>query len=921
MKNNYIIAILFALLGSIFITNGQNLNWSPPEPTGTGNASIAFPQGSILFNGSEINDPQATLGVFFINNAGEYICGGCMDFNNDGNCDNLAEGFIEGGSPSYIDGGNISIPAWGSDSGSDNGFDANETILFFLQIDGINYPSSDITFTIGSSNFVANSTPVISSINFQSTQLEPCSCSNPETVAFDQDGLCIIQATNYCASDPTQDNYCNVTGYNNIIVNNNLNPSEVCEDSVGCTCEQADNYDSSATEDNGSCIITGGCSDSLASNYSGSECDNSNFIDEDCQYPGCTCSIAANWDSAATIDDGSCVVVGGCNDSSASNYSGDECSNSSFISELCEYASNDSCEDDDTAFPFPCATAIAAFTCDGEFNGVSVSDACPESCDNCETICEDDDTAFPFPCVTAISAFTCDGEYNGISVSDACPESCGNCNNNDDTSCELENIDWNYIITDGNMTVQVGGTDVVTINGENPPNGSLLGAFFTNDNNQYVCAGYQSWTGEQLAIAVWKSESGEENGFDEGEEITWLLQVGNQTFIADSYAMTSGGPFSDSFSNNGFGQLLSAEYNCEISGIAGCTDESAYNYNSDATYDNGTCYNLNWTVTPSDCNMTILINEPEITNLNISLNGGEIPTGATIGVFYENENGQLVCGGSEEWSGTSTAVPAWGAESGLDNGFQVGEELTNWALLIGNQTIPMDDNGAIMGTQFGPNSDTYNCQAFGNLISVNFIGEYTLTYGCTDETACNYDALAMLEDNSCEYAQTWYSDSDGDGLGNPAMSTISCNEVPDFVTNNDDPCPDNIDNPNNVLMWYYDTDSDGLGSNIFTQLGCDFPGEGFVDNADDPCPDSSLNDSNGNGICDEDEIEGCTNETALNYNPDANIDDFSCVDVVLGCTDEAALNYNSDANSDDGSCIDVIPGCTDDGSINDSDGD
>ena len=64
MKNNYIIAILFALLGSIFITNGQNLNWSPPEPTGTGNASIAFPQGSILFNGSEINDPQATLGVF-----------------------------------------------------------------------------------------------------------------------------------------------------------------------------------------------------------------------------------------------------------------------------------------------------------------------------------------------------------------------------------------------------------------------------------------------------------------------------------------------------------------------------------------------------------------------------------------------------------------------------------------------------------------------------------------------------------------------------------------------------------------------------------------------------------------------------------------------------------------------------------------
>ena len=130
----------------------------------------------------------------------------------------------------------------------------------------------------------------------------------------------------------------------------NLNPSEICEDSAGCTCEQADNYDSSATEDDGSCIITGGCSDSLASNYSGLECENSNFIDENCQYLGCTCSSAANWDSGATIDDGSCVVVGGCNDSTAANYSGDECSNSSFISELCEYASNDSCEESMPSF-------------------------------------------------------------------------------------------------------------------------------------------------------------------------------------------------------------------------------------------------------------------------------------------------------------------------------------------------------------------------------------------------------------------------------------------------------------------------------------------------------------------------------------------------------------------------------------------
>lgn len=63
-------------------------------------------------------------------------------------------------------------------------------------------------------------------------------------------------------------------------------------------------------------------------------------------------------------------------------------------------------------------------------------------------------------------------------------------------------------------------------------------------------------------------------------------------------------------------------------------------------------------------------------------------------------------------------------------------------------------------------------------------------------------------------------------------------------------------------------------------------------------------------------IEGCTNETAENYNPDANQDDGSC--VIYGCALDNisysvyaapsgvagyASNYNPDATIDDGSCI------------------
>ena len=63
-------------------------------------------------------------------------------------------------------------------------------------------------------------------------------------------------------------------------------------------------------------------------------------------------------------------------------------------------------------------------------------------------------------------------------------------------------------------------------------------------------------------------------------------------------------------------------------------------------------------------------------------------------------------------------------------------------------------------------------------------------------------------------------------------------------------------------------------------------------------------------------IEGCKDPVALNYQPDAFIDDGSCLYELLGCMDIMANNYNSLATIDDDSCEFDIPGCMDITAVN-----
>ena len=57
------------------------------------------------------------------------------------------------------------------------------------------------------------------------------------------------------------------------------------------------------------------------------------------------------------------------------------------------------------------------------------------------------------------------------------------------------------------------------------------------------------------------------------------------------------------------------------------------------------------------------------------------------------------------------------------------------------------------------------------------------------------------------------------------------------------------------------------------------------------------------GSCETLAIFGCTDVEALNFEPEANVDNNSCIDVIEGCMDIDAYNYNEDANTSTDDCL------------------
>ena len=321
----------------------------------------------------------------------------------------------------------------------------------------------------------------------------------------------------------------------------------------GCTDASADNYDSSANTEDGSCLYTG-CMDASADNY-----DAQANVEGYCQYLGCTDATACNYDSGANEDDGSCDGLAGCTDDSYYEYN-------------------------------------SAATCDDG------------SCDSLIVPGCTDETAFNYNASATEDDGSCEAVMIGC-TNPAADNFCADCNTNDAESCEYSGINaWGpnggseaapTYITANNMSVLVQAGTTNNLNSFNDlEEGDILFAAYETSRleNEYLgfseVSGMQSagavvWTGGQVGLPVFGAGNVFDNGYEEGEELVWLVEKADGVVYNVQILDAAGNDLTITWENGEFAIIDGVTVGAPF--YDGCMDPTAPNFKPLATTDDGSC--------------------------------------------------------------------------------------------------------------------------------------------------------------------------------------------------------------------------------------------------------------------------------------------------------------------------------------------
>ena len=327
-----------------------------------------------------------------------------------------------------------------------------------------------------------------------------------------------------------------------------------------------------------------------------------------------------------------------------------------------------------------------------------------------------------------------------------------------------------------------------------------------------------------------------------------------------------------------YGDLFMAISEIEVlsgSDILGCTDDSACNYDLEATLNDGSC---EYALENFDCdgNCTVEVDC-----------SGECAGDAIVDECGECNGDGSSCAVYIE-SSLSTSVD----EADLED-LDAFEE--NFELLIESQLGLPDGSVEIISVTILRDIEViieYSITLTDEeLAESEFIDEgsiqdaldevesdieeggATFVEGCTDDSACNYDSDATLNDGSCEYAL------------------------------------ENFDCDGNCIVEV-DCSGECAGDAIVDECGeCNGPGAiyecGCEEVADDACDcDGSTFDECGECGGDNSQCTGCIDEQALNFDDEAIVecDDCCLYPEDVGCTDSEACNFGDFAISCDDCC-------------------
>ena len=327
--------------------------------------------------------------------------------------------------------------------------------------------------------------------------------------------------------------------------------------------------------------------------------------------------------------------------------------------------------------------------------------------------------------------------------------------------------------------------------------------------------------------------------------------VGNNSDPAE-VSWTWEGPNGDILAS-GAGTNMSTLYgSCDDVDIEGCMDATALNFNPDATVDNGSC------LYPCPFDLTTVT---------------YVGTGS-----WQTENAWTI-------SDADGTVVAEGSAA-------------NWFVDPNiSFEVCMDPDGCYTFTLTDTFGDGWN----GNSLDAGSFGTYTVNGGasftasncvaeCTDEQVVTYWS------NNTDMSGFAISDADGVvASGGVDFDGVSCIDFSSCYSVNLVPTDSGLGAGATLVVgdqtFTYEDGTGGFWSSDFTNV----IGSG--------CP-----------------VMGCTDETACNYNADAEQDDFSCTypnacgscegdESCLGCLAPDACNYNPDATVDDGSCDFISCAC------------